>query len=343
MAWVRLGESASEPPAIEPAWIAERLSERGYAPGFDDIELEHVGRFSSDVWRLRLLGGGSGGAPPATARPPAPRLIAKVAHQAPRTGESLDLEATFYERMADALPIRTPRFVGRIADGLVIAEVDGLQPFDFQAGALPAHGPGAMDALAALHAATWEESADLEWVPEVGDPKLRAAWQADFDTGWHAGRERFDALCPAFTPIGDALVGTLGAAIVPLATPRVLLHGDAHGENLPLDAAGHVVFLDWESPRVGNPAFDVAVFTTMSYPVRQRRKVEQELVERHLRALGPRSVGWKDPWRDYRLAVLRRAARIVEIGAQGSFPSLDWVFTRCATAAVDHHVLDLID
>jgi aminoglycoside phosphotransferase (APT) family kinase protein len=332
MAWVRFDRDVSERPDLDPGWLARQLADRGQGAPFLTFDYEKVGRFSSDVWRVRPVGG----------RGPHGTLIVKQLCQPPRTGESLDLEAAFYERLAAKLPVQTPGWIGRTARGLVVTEVEGLRAFDFERGPEPGHAERAIDALAVLHAATWEMKQDVEWVPRVGDPTLRLAWQADYDTVWRQRRAELDAICPAFTPIGDALVGRLAETLAPLAYPRVLLHGDAHGENLPLDADGHVVFLDWESPRLGSPAFDVAVFTTMSYPVRTRRKVEQALVERHLRALGPHSVDWVDPWTDYRRAVLRRAARIVELGAQGPFPALPWVFERCATAAADHHAMDLI-
>ena len=333
MTWVRLErDDGSDRPDLDPGWLGRQLADRGHGASFEALECEKVGRFSSDVWRVRPVGGAG----------PHPTLVVKQLCQPPRTGESLDLEASFYERLAAKLPVRTPEWIGRTKHGLVLAEIEGLRAFDFERGPEPGHAEQAIEALAALHAATWETKHDVEWVPRLSDPALRLAWQADYDTVWRQRRAQLDAIYPAFTPIGDALMGRLAETLAPLAYPCALLHGDAHGENLALDADGHVVFLDWESPRLGSPAFDVAVFTTMSYPIRVRRKVEPALVERHLRALGPHSVDWADPWTDYRRAVLRRAARIVELGAQGPFPALPWVFERCATAAVDHHAMDLI-
>lgn len=244
--------------------------------------------------------------------------------------------------MADGLPVAAPRLVGRLEEGLLLTELPGLRPFDFRAGPEPGHAALAMEGLAALHAAGWGRARELAWLPSLADPELRRAWQADFDAGWTRHRARLDAICPPFTAIGDALVGRLSEALAPLAAPQTLLHGDAHGENLPLSSEGSVAFLDWQAPRLGSPAFDVAAFATMSYPVRRRRDVEEALHERHLRALRDRGVAWEGSWTAYRRGVLRRAARIVEICARGRLPSLDWVFGRCATAAVDHRVLDLL-
>lgn len=223
-----------------------------------------------------------------------------------------------------------------------MTEVPGLRPFDFREPPTDEHAARAVEGLAALHAAWWGRAGELDWLPRLGDAGLRRLWQMDFEAGWRRHRARFHALCPAFTPIGDALAARLADALAPLASPATLLHGDAHAENLPLDAEGEVVFLDWQAPRAGSPGFDLAVFTTMSYPAAERRAAEEGLHERHLRALHERGVEWPGSWEAYRRGVLRRAARIVEIAAQNGLPSLDWLFERCAAAAVDHRALELV-
>lgn len=320
-------------PAVDPRWLAARLERRGHRARFDAIEYELLGRFSTEVWRLRLVGRGAEALP---------RLVLKRPYRPPRRGESPELEARLYERLADALPVAMPSFIGRCASGLLVTEVPDLKPFDFRSGPDPAHAARAMEALAALHAAHWNRTAGLQWVPRLSDPSLRGAWQADYDEGWRRNRSRLGALCPEFVPIGDALVGRLAEALEPAARPEALLHGDAHGENLPAASDGAVVLLDWESARIGSPGFDTAVFATMSYPVRERRAVEEGLVERHRRSLRALGVAWDEPWTGYRRGVLRRAARIAEITARGGLPSLSWVFERCATAAADHRLWELL-
>ena len=107
-----------------------------------------------------------------------------------------------------------------------------------------------------------------------------------------------------------------------LAFPPTLLHGDGHAENLPMTSNGGIVFLDWQAPRAGNPGFDIAVFMAMSYPVKSRRAVEEKLVRRHYESVRDRGIDWPDPFGDYRLGLLRRAARIVEISTSWMLSSL---------------------
>ena len=72
-----------------------------------------------------------------------------------------------------------------------------------------------------------------------------------------------------------------------------------------------------------------------------RPKNERALVEQHANHIRAKGLEWPDPWRDYRLGLLRRAARIVEI-SHANFVSLPWVFRRSAMAAIEHDVGELI-
>jgi len=319
-------------PAIDADWLAERLAARGLPHDFDAIALEPLGRFSTELWRLRLVGAAG-----------TPALVVKRAFRPPRSAEPPELEARLYAELEGRLPVPAPRFVAWRDGLLILTEVPGLLPFDFRAGASERHGERIADGLAALHAAFWERCEPLDFVPRLADPALRARWQVDFDRGWSAHRAAFDALWPGFTPIGDALVGRLAASLAPLAEPATLLHGDAHAENLPLAGSdGEAVFLDWQAPRIGSPGFDLAVFLAMSHPGPTRRRVERGLVERHAAALRGRGLAWRDPWSDYRRGLLRRAARIVEICADEGPGPLGFVYRRCARAAADHGVGELI-
>jgi hypothetical protein len=188
---------------------------QGYSDDFESIEYDPIGRFSTDVWRLRLAGGSTGAHP---------RLILKRPYQAPRTGEPTDLEAEFYERVAATLTVPSPGFIGKSGDCLIITELPELQAFDFQSGPTQEHAGLAMEGLAELHASRWNETSDLDWIPDLGDPTLRKAWEADFDVGWKNNHSSFHERCPLFTPIGDALVGRL-AEPPNLATEKNAGHG----------------------------------------------------------------------------------------------------------------------
>lgn len=131
-------------PEVDPGWLAERLRRRGYRGRIEGVEVELLGRFSTEVWRVRPVGGAAGSLP---------ALVLKRPYQPARTGEPPGLEAALYERLGDALPVAAPRFVGRLGEGLLVTEVPALRPFDFREEPGPEHARRAMEGLAALHAA----------------------------------------------------------------------------------------------------------------------------------------------------------------------------------------------
>ena len=316
------------PPGFDQNQLQALLETKGYT-GFGKPIFELMGRYSTDIWQVKPSGNNQ------------PTLVLKKPYRASRTGESADLEAKWYEQIAPRLPVSVPPYIGLINDTLVLENVPDLVAFDFRVGPQPVHADLAIDGFAHLHATTVTKT-DIGWVPRLADQALRLSFQDDFDLGWRNNREKLHELCPTFSPIGDALVGNLASTLQPLASPGSLLHGDGHGENLPLTSAGNIVFLDWQSPRIGNPAFDLAIFLAMSYPIEKRRIVEQQLVRKHHQLTRDLGLNLPDPEKHYRLGLLRRAARIVEISSRDWFSSFNWVFKRCATAAVDHETLDLI-
>lgn len=314
-----------DPPDFDLARLKAGLRAAGLDDVFQTIECTHVGRFSNDVWRLALDNG--------------LRLIAKAPYRAPRPDEDPDVEARFYQLMAGRRELPIPRFVGRFAGALVLEHLE-LHDFSFRQGVGGAHADAAIDALADWHAVFWQQPPQAPWLADFADPLVRGTIQANYDRAWATHARRLLEYAPEFAAIGNALVGRLADTLLPMAEPATLIHGDAHAENVPMTDQGALI-LDWQDPRISNPGLDLAVFTTMSYPEEQRRKHEQYLVDRHAQRLREHGCTWPDPWQAYRLGLLRRAARIVEI-ATADFISLPWVFRRSALAAVEHQVEDLI-
>ncbi len=107
------------------------------------------------------------------------------------------------------------------------------------------------------------------------------------------------------------------------------------------------VLLDWAGPRRGNAGVDLGFFISTSFPAERRPRVEEMLVAHHHAVL--RDNGAKptvDPWLGYRRGVLRRIARIIGSAHTwdlGEFTSLPWIFHRCATAAVELRIQELVD
>ena len=320
--------SRPSPPVIDIEQLRAGLAAAELDAGFDSFSCEFIGRFSNDVWRIDLDNDVC--------------VVAKQPYRPERPHDAPDVERLFYRMMAGrpelpTLPI--PRFVADL-NGILIIEHKALRPFSFKKGVTAMHADAAIDALADWHAAWWNRAPRSHWLPDYGEPGVRQAIQRNYDVAWARHRPRLLEHAPEFAGIGDMLVGRLAATLAPMAEPATLIHGDAHAENVPLTDDG-ALLLDWQDPRVANPGLDLAVFTTMSFTPEQRLQQEKYIVDRHSSRVMSHDCDWPNPWQDYRLGLLRRAARIVEI-ADVEFRSLPWVFQRSALAAVEHDVGDLV-
>jgi aminoglycoside phosphotransferase (APT) family kinase protein len=181
----------------------------------------------------------------------------------------------------------------------------------------------AVDALAALHAATWDHPG---LTVEFGSPpsRERRAEQTRHTTD---RTERFVA------SLGDRLSPTRrrNYAQVVDALPRLwewwdrprrraLVHGDAHAWNLLFPRTGGieeaaqpgewaidsgVYLIDWQNWQIGPPTFDLATFMVLDWYPERRARLETPLLRRYharLLALGVPDYAWDELWRDYRFA-----------------------------------------
>lgn len=312
-------------PRIDFDALRSHLKAAGLNDRFGSIEGSFIGRFSNDVWRIELDNG--------------VRLIAKHPYRSADADNGRDVERGLYRHVAGRRGLPLPRFVADL-DGLLILEYHDLEPFSFRESVGQGHAEAAVDALADWHAAWWERAPDAAWLPNYAQRGVREAVQDRYDAAWRRNRERLLEFAPEFAELGDALVGRLVDTLEPLARPATLTHGDAHAENLPQTSQG-VLLLDWQEAGIANPGLDLAVFMTMSYRAAERSRWERRLVARHAARVRAHGCEWPDPWADYRLGLLRRVARIVEI-ADVEFISLPWVFRRTAVSALVHGVRSLI-
>jgi hypothetical protein len=335
---------------VTPTWLTHVLRARGtiQQARVMSVQIEPIGTFSSELWRLHMVYD--------RVEPDAPpTLILKQpkpdASERPSSGFAN--EVRFYRDVAHQVSVRTPRFHFGYADEvrreamLLLEDVGGLVPIDWEAGVTAHHAHLALEALASLHAAWWDKVDGLNSLPHLADAAYRAMIAKAYDRGWHTSRDFFKSIYgEPFLAIGDALVGRVEATLAQMGTPATLLHGDAHFENLVIVKQGdndQVLFIDWADARRGLASFDVAVFAVQSFPTPGRRRKEAALVATH--ASGVRAAGlreWSDPWLDYRRGVLNWVIHMIQNAAlrPGDAPSI--VIERYVAAAVDLHVRDLV-
>lgn len=299
----------------------------GVAGDVASVERVHVGRFTSIV--ERLIARDAAGTELARAI-----LKRPVAGRRPRIGESFGLEARSLEALSRIGVVRVPELYAATEDPqqLVMEDVP-FRPVDFRHAASLRHGLLAMTTLARLHGALTTVRA-----PSLGDGAFRRSLADAYRRGWRSYRAQLVTLVPGFERIGDSLVDEHEAVVEALAAPACMLHGDAHFENMPLQPDGNdVVMFDWQGPRLGHPALDVACFVAMSYRPAARRSYELELIERHHREIG----GGFDALAYYRLGLAVRAAQCVELVANAADPTLishrayRMVARRCLMAAAE--------
>jgi aminoglycoside phosphotransferase (APT) family kinase protein len=278
-----------------------------------------IGRFSCELWHLDVQ----------TEDGRRQQLALKRPLQMPGRN-SLALERHFYQRCGTQLAV-VPRYFGSLPriDAILLEYLADLVPFDWQRGPDDTHLAAAIAALVQLHRLPL---ANADWLPRFDTARI-AAMQRDYTQAWHMRRVALSGLYPPFARLGDWLANNLVMSLAPLATCSVLLHGDAHAENLAVRTSGSVAMLDWQDPALGNPGSDLADLIVMSHPVTRRREIEAAMIDRHAEQFG--RTGY-DRQAGYRAGVLHRVARIVRIaGHHPNWSSLPWLFERCAAAAVD--------
>ena len=338
---------------ITPEWLTYVLRESGALRGgrVDGFELDPIGNFSNQLWRIHLSYAGGEADAPATV------VLKRLRRDRPGdAGQRLADEIRFYSELGAELPVRAPRLHYGVIDPdnalMVMEHVEGIAPIDFWQGASLEHSRLAMKELARLHARFIGRVAKYDWIPAFADASYLKRLSKSYAEEWSAKRDFFAEMTPDFVEIGDALVGRMEPSLVRLGEPQTLLHGDAHLENLaPIerDGAPGILFHDWAGVRRGSASFDVAVFVVMSFPPERRPQVERQLVELHAEAL--RAAGAEhpsDPWEGYRLGVLAWAVRLVHFmrpflaGATPEVGPGQMILERCAAAPVELRVGDLI-
>jgi len=225
-------------------------------------------------------------------------------------------EVEFYTRLAPALP--SPPIVRCLAaQAPSAASVGAVLIEDLRATHVEPpleeepYFTAAVDALARVHAASWERP---EWStpPPHTEQSIRTNLKkiaehlpVFFDS---AG----DALRPAERQLFERVFSsTLRPWLRPLDGRAVTLtHGSAHLTNVLVarEPGGEAFLVDWERWRVDLGARDLAYLMLVRRSPHGRGRLEEKLLLRYLdriEALGVRGYGWDDLWADYRRCWVR--------------------------------------
>jgi aminoglycoside/choline kinase family phosphotransferase len=348
---------ASEPAALEPAWLTSALRAGG-ALGDDvsvvEVEATPVGTGQMcDSLRLHL-----GYDRPTTAPASVIAKLPAADETSRRTAKSLgsyELEVRFYQQLAGSLPVRTPACHYADIDVeaadfvLLLEDLAPARPGDQMAGCSVDTAAVATGELVRLHAPRWGDATlhDLAWLHR--DPEGSRAFLSALLPELHAGfRERYGERLSVDTEVAcDALFGNLAGQLAPKPSPPTIVHGDYRLDNLLFGdrpGAVPVAVLDWQTVSIGSALSDVAYFLGAGLAPEHRRSAEEGLVrEYHARlvAAGVDAYSWNRCWEDYRrgtwsgLVVAVAASMLVQRTDRG-----DEMFLTMANRHA-RHALDL--
>jgi aminoglycoside phosphotransferase (APT) family kinase protein len=293
---------------LTPRWLTEALAPRLDGATVPAAAAEPVGTGQvADSVRLRLTYDRPAGLPDTMiAKVPAADQASRAAARAVRTYE---VEASFYGQLADGLPVALPACYFSAYDAgpdeyvVLLEDLAPAAPGDQLAGLSAAQAGAAVDELAALHAAAWDDPAlaALPWLNRrsADSAAFTAALIADFYGGF---RDRYAArLDPRTLEVIEDFLPRIGAYLARRDEPATLVHGDFRADNLLFGAARPAV-LDWQTCAWGGGTADLAYFLASSLPVAVRREHEEELARRYHAGLLTAGVScaWADCWDGYR-------------------------------------------
>lgn len=265
-----------------------------------------------------------------------------------------ETEARFYADRAASLGDRVPGyFVGQSDETnsiLVLEDLNLRDGIRFGAFDRPLNADemaGALDVLATLHAARWDDRT-LAAEP-LRDSFLEGGMLDGFlsRVNWDQQMARArGAGVPESLADYDRTVAAIRAAWAKKRTgPQSLIHGDPHVGNWFFDTAG-AGLLDWQLFTSGHWASDVVYALASSMETDDRRVHERDLLAYYLdriQAATGAAPGWDTAWRDYReFSVWGFATYLTPGEGVQDETYLDTVGRRHAMAAVDHDALMLL-
>lgn len=294
--------------AVDAAWMTRALDEAGVARGAAvtavDARPIGTGQVAENVRFALTWSATDDGAERPTS------VVAKVPSTDPVSLQGAAAtntyvrEVGFYRDLQRSLPVPTPvvlRIEEQLADHrflLLMEDVAPAEQGDQLAGCGLDRAELAIDAAAALHAATWDRAAELvelSWVdlptPESGE-RLVGLYEMLFPVfaEWYSDRLTADQL-DLGRWIGEHVADLIERR---LGSPLCLAHGDFRLDNM-LFATGPgirpLTVVDWQTAQLGSGPADVAYFVGAGLLPADRRRHEDGLIDRYHRQLVADGVG----------------------------------------------------
>ncbi len=287
---------------ITPEWLTDALRSGG-SLGDDSVstvEFERIGiglGFASLVTRGTVEYSGNAGGAPRT-------LVAKLLSGHAETDALVKSrgighrEVRFFEELAPDLGVPVPEKYYADSDQetgdfiLLLEDLSDARLGDEVNGVSLEDAEFVVENLARMHARWWnsERLRQLDWITSLADPDMAARIGDGYRAAWEKVSVGIASKFPdGVFDIAENFATHFEAVMRPIGeSPTTLNHVDSRPGNLFFrnqNGVPEVVRIDWQSPSSSRGATDLAYFTVFSFPVDQRRAVEDSLLRRYLRVL----------------------------------------------------------
>ena len=353
------------PEGITPEWLTQILHEGGtLAPDTEIVEIarepvgEGVGMMSELLRLIPTYGGNKGDAPSS--------IIAKYPSQIPANRE-IATTYNFYERevryFAELAPLTTaacPNTYFTHIDGenfiILMEDMADYEVGNQAIGATLAQTEIGLDEMAKLHAAFWEKTSDIEWIPHVANSFHATNMQTLTPMAWDTMTTTFATLFPdALLAKRDDFLASIPALQAYTGRPPITLaHGDFRMENLLFGTKPQqyaMAIIDWQAPLLGRGMQDVTLLMGQSTQTDVRRAHERALLLRYLSALaalGVTGYSFEEAWGDYRHTHLYNwaytsvVAGTMDTSNERTFAWMSQMIARQVATTMDLNLLDLL-
>ena len=249
-------------------------------------------------------------------------VIAKYASEN-STNREVAMNMNLYERetrFADELDPQTdarcPAFYYCALDGdnflILMEDLSDYEVGDQAIGANLEQTELAIDELAKLHSAFWDQTSTLKWVPGIAKSYHADNMRNWSRTGWDPMVKAFGEFVPeSVRNHRDRFLESVPALqLERMSGPNTLCHGDFRMPNLlfGVDPSHHpLAILDWQGPLIAKGMFDVALLLGQNTKTEIRQKEEKQLLDRYREGLenhGVEGLTFKFIWDDYRRCIL---------------------------------------
>ncbi len=290
---------------LDPEWLSRALGAPVTAAETEAVSFTGA---TTDLVRVRLSYASTGAGPSTVIAKITGRDDVRAAMDA-----AMGLfarESRFYSQLADAVPVRTPRWYHAAGGTLLLEDLGSLRMGDQIQGLEPADAERIIDALAALHARFWNAAAANEgWLLDPADASFGAMVSHLVSSGTDALVKRFQESVPdrVLTAVLDHADDWQPLLASGATGPKTLVHHDCRPDNIFFAADGTPVFVDWQLVARARGTQDVANLLTQSMEPDVLGGQWEPLLRRYhegLQELGVTGYSWQQCQEHYRVNTL---------------------------------------